>query len=463
MPARLRRLPSLAALVAVACVAVAAGPCEPRYPVRPAVLVHVDTGVRHQRIDGLGGAAWIAELVRAVPEPGRSELLDRILGDLEPSLVRIKVRPEIEPANDDADPATANAAAFVRPDDLLWLLDELFARADPQLVAALWSPPAWMKTNGRICCGGTLIPGMEAELAELFSVYLDFLADAGHPLDHLSIQNEPEVIQSWDTNTYTPQRYADLAEVVAGRLVADGHTARLVAPDNAATLTVPFFLPPVLAKPAVAARLSAVGFHLYDLSYYDAPAAGPSIASVRAVSPPALPLWMTEFSNTSGAGYGSYEEGLAQAALIHHSLVSGVSAYLIWNLVYWSGGTGEALVTLEGPAGYTLNPKYWTARHYVKYVRPGAVRVEATSGAGDLLASAYADDAAGRLVVVLVNRSASARWIALEGVPEAPPAFVRTTPQESGVEIAADSAERMSHNIVSLPGQSVATLVYGLP
>ena len=65
-----------------------------------------------------------------------------------------------------------------------------------------------MKDTGQECCGGTLLPGMEAELAEFFSVYLSFLEAAGHPLDSLSIQNEPEAASPWDANTYAPARMA---------------------------------------------------------------------------------------------------------------------------------------------------------------------------------------------------------------------------------------------------------------
>src|SRR4029450_9492741 len=119
---------------------------------------------------------------RGMPEPDRSEVLDLVFGDLEPSVVRLKVRPAIEPVNDNGDPAVVNAAGFVRPDDLLWQDAEIFARGAPKLMGAMWPPPAWMKTTNQECCGGTLKAGLDAELAELFSVWLGHPRAPGPPL-----------------------------------------------------------------------------------------------------------------------------------------------------------------------------------------------------------------------------------------------------------------------------------------
>ena len=147
----------------------AAWQCPPSSfrPARP-VLVTLDPSVVHQTIDGIGGSAADESALRAMSEPARSQVLDLVFGDLAPSVVRIKPRPAMEPVDDDADPAHVNPAGFVRPDDHLWQLDEFFARGSPRLLGALWTPPAWMKTTGQECCGGTLKPGMDLELAEFF-------------------------------------------------------------------------------------------------------------------------------------------------------------------------------------------------------------------------------------------------------------------------------------------------------
>jgi O-glycosyl hydrolase len=448
-------------------IAISGAVCTWPYEPHPTVAVLLDPATLYQRIDGFGGSAANERELRAMPEPDRTEVLDLVFGDLAPSVVRIKPRPAMEPVNDDADPATTDMDGFVRPEDHLWQLAEIFARGNaPKLIGALWTPPAWMKNTGQECCGGTLLAGMDAELAEFFSVYLSYLEEAGHPLDSLSIQNEPEAASPWDANTYTPSRMANVLEAVAQRLVADGHTARLHGPDNAIANFVPIYLPALLAKPTVASLFDAVGFHLYGSTWYpDSSTVAPDVEPVGNVAPEGTPLWMTEFSNTTFEGYGSFDEGIWQAELIHESLVAGVSMYVMWNL-YRPGGPGEAAIVIPttlGAHGYTVTPKYWTLRQYAKYVRAGAVRIAAASDDPDLLVTAFRDDDAGKLTAVAINRADAPRWVYFDGgkLLDAPQ-IVRTSPLENGVEVPLDSDDRFADRSLLLPARSVTTLSWSL-
>lgn len=449
-------------LAVAALLGLGAGPCEPPFPAAPAVTVRLDPSSQHQTIDGIGGSAANEETLRAMPEPDRSAVMDLVFGDLEPSVVRFTIPHQIEPVNDDGDPDHLDASRFETPDAHLWQLGEIFSRGAPKLMAAPWSPPAWMKTTGRTCCGGSLLPGLEAELAEFFSAYLGFLASAGHPLDWLSLQNEPEAASPWDANTYTPEAYAQTLEAVASRVVRDGHPARLTAPDTAISFFAPLFLPFVLAQPTAAALVDGVAFHLYEQGYYEASRVGPAVTSLRSQVPAGLPLWMTEYSNTSHVGYGSYDEGFAQAELIHGALTSGAGMYVVWNL-YRPGGPGEALVVISpthGAPGYTVTPKYWTARQFAKFIRPGARRITADADDPAVAASAYRN-VDGSIVTIFLNRSSDARWALIEGGSfGGPPRFVRTSPAEEGAEVPEDSTERIGPRVLRLPGRSVSTAVW---
>jgi MYXO-CTERM domain-containing protein len=64
--------------------------------------------------------------------------------------------------------------------------------------------------------------------------------------------------------------------------------------------------------------------------------------------------------------------------------------------------------TLTDQAGGATAPKYVAVKHFFSYVRPDAVRVDATvAGAASLYASAFVHDADGTLTVVLVNAGAA--------------------------------------------------------
>jgi O-glycosyl hydrolase len=182
-------------------------------------------------------------------------------------------------------------------------------------------------------------------------------------------------------------------------------------------------------------------------------------------APTDMPLWMTGFSNTTHQGYGSPDEGIWQADLIHESLVNGVSMYVMWNL-YRPGGPGEAAIvipTTRGAHGYTVTPKYWTLRQYAKYVRAGSVRIDASNGDADLLVTAFRDDAAGKLVAVAINRATAPRWAVFNGAGfGGAPEVVRTSELESGTAVSPESVDRLADRSLLMPARSVATLSWDL-
>ncbi len=112
---------------------------------------------------------------------------------------------------------------------------------------------------------------------------------------------------------------------------------------------------------------------------------------------------------------------------------------------------------------YLVTPKYWTARQYLKYVRPGAVRIRAASADPDLLVTAYRGPAPGTTTAVLINRGAEARYAIVEAEVSGVPTVVRSSPTEQGLEIPPDSVERFGHRTFHVPAQSVTTLIWSGP
>ena len=117
--------------------------------------------------------------------------------------------------------------------------------------------------------------------------------------------------------------------------------------------------------------------------------------------------WMTETSGEESAwlapagGYPS--RGAFSIALkIHQALTAGrQSAWLYWQL---SNGSPVAEQTLTDAKTLKQSAKYVAIRHFFRFIRPGAVRVNArVSDANALLASAYVHDDDETLTLVLIN------------------------------------------------------------
>lgn len=67
------------------------------------------------------------------------------------------------------------------------------------LYATPWSPSSWMKTNNDRCHGGKLLPEYVDEWANYIATYLEKMEETNNHIDFLSVQNEPEAIQKWDS------------------------------------------------------------------------------------------------------------------------------------------------------------------------------------------------------------------------------------------------------------------------
>jgi O-glycosyl hydrolase len=121
--------------------------------------------------------------------------------------------------------------------------------------------------------------------------------------------------------------------------------------------------------------------------------------------------WMTE---TSGEAPGwlwptnGYPSGGAWglALRIHQALTTGrQSAWIYWQL---TDGSPVGNFTLTSSSQTTNSAKFVAARHFFRYIRPNAVRVNAdVSGSTNLVASAYLHESNRTLTAVLLNTSAA--------------------------------------------------------
>ena len=81
--------------------------------------------------------------------------------------------------------------------------------ADFKLFSSPWSPPAWMKTNGRMNFGGQLKPQYRDTWARYYARYITEYAKQGIRIWGLTVQNEPAATQTWDSCIYSAQEERD--------------------------------------------------------------------------------------------------------------------------------------------------------------------------------------------------------------------------------------------------------------
>src|SRR4030042_3299435 len=108
---------------------------------------------------------------------------------------------------------------------------------------------------------------------------------------------------------------------------------------------------------------------------------------------------------TETSGHDTTWNGAMNLATdIHEYLVLGnFSAWIYWQISGNTGGSNPGLYTLMLEGRPTK--KYYTAKHFYRFVRPGAIRISASSNADSLLISAFKHPETGTLTAVIINPS----------------------------------------------------------
>ena len=181
------------------------------------------------------------------------------------------------------------------------------------------------------------------------------------------------------------------------------------------------------------------------------------------------PSWMTETSGekpewlaSSTSGGFPDSGGFSIALKIHQALTTGSeSAWLYWQMTDGNASDDSHVETLTDATQLANDGKYVAAKHYFKFIRPGAQRVAASvTGSTSVLASAFVKDATAQLTVVLVNEGASSATVGLSFV--SPPAGLgafATYTSSSGKLWQSGTASLASGALsVTVPGYGVTTL-----
>ncbi len=325
-------------------------------------------------------------------------------------------------------------ASFSIECDRRWLLP-LVKRARAiagdglRLFASPWSPPAWMKTNGMMNRGGKLLPECRAAWALYFVRFIEAWAAEGVPIWGVTIQNEPEATQSWDSCIFTAEEERDfIRDHLAPALDRAGLShIEIIGWDHNRDVMV-HRAAVYYADAAVRKRMWGVGFHWYVTDTFD---------NVRLTHDawPEKHLLFTEGCQEGGPHPGSWDTAERYARSMINDLNRWTVGWVDWNLCLdASGGPNHvgnlcsAPVMIDAASGaVTVNPSWSAIGHFSRYVKPGARRVLCASPRDDLETAAFSNPD-GSVAVVVLNRG-GARKIRLQLAAAAACAF--TAPARS--------------------------------
>ena len=97
---------------------------------------------------------------------------------------------------------------------ILPFLRDAQARCPEELIlfASPWSPPAYMKDTRDMLHGGRLLEEYKPVWAHYYARYIRAMAAQGVTIRAVSVQNEPNAVQTWESCNYSAQEEADFID-----------------------------------------------------------------------------------------------------------------------------------------------------------------------------------------------------------------------------------------------------------
>ena len=326
------------------------------------------TGTALQRIDGFGASdAWLAGGVRAFSPTVRARILDTLFSPASGaglSLLRHRVPYAIEPSQGVWD--------WTQDGDSIWLQHEAEQRGVVATWSTVWSPPAWMKSNGDVNNGGYVLPEHYQDYADYLAAYLKQYHDLlGADISGVSIQNEPDITASYESCLWSSQQFHDFIKYfLKPTFRAANIHAKVIMPERSGWFDD--YAYDTLNDPDTASFVDVVAAHQYwgtIQPFTDATAEGKTV-------------WETEVSNL-GQNDPSINDGLYWAEMIHHTLVDAqANAWHYWWLYCDSSftSTGQSLILGDSPSNtFFVNKRLWTIGNFSRFVRPGCNMVGVSS------------------------------------------------------------------------------------
>lgn len=290
---------------------------------------------------------------------------------------------------------------------ILPLLDAAEKKAGKRLkiMLSVWSPPAWMKTNGSRKNGGSLKPEYRKLWAKYICRYIHTFRERGYQVERISIQNEPKAVQTWDSCVYTTEqekeflrdflypemKKEDLSDVEI--FIWDHNKERLFERVEG------------IVDEETDSMVAGAAFHWYSGDHFEA------LDLVRKRYP-GKKLILSE----SCLEYNKFDKGAENknAARLAHDMIGnlnhGLCAFYDWNILLdVQGGPNHVGNFCDAPFLYDEKKDELIARrtsqyywHFAHFIQPGAVRIAHTCYTGELDVTAW-ENPDGRRVIILLN------------------------------------------------------------
>ena len=274
------------------------------------------------------------------------------------------------------------------------------------ILASPWSPPYWMKTNKEMNNGGKLLSEYRNAWANFYCKYIESYEKEGIPIWGVSVQNEPDAKQKWDSCLYSADEERDFIRDFLGPTMKKfGYNQKkIIIWDHNRDLMLKRART-VLEDPDAAQYVWGTGFHWYNGNHFD------EVQKTHDEFPDKK-LIFTEGCQEHGPHIGSWKLGERYATSIINDLNRWTVAWLDWNILLDDKGgpnhvgnyCSAPIIANTRKQEIMFQSSYFYIGHFSRFLKPGDQIIESENTTKNLL-SVSALSKSGNVISVIMNKS----------------------------------------------------------
>lgn len=266
--------------------------------------------------------------------------------------------------------------------DMRWVipvLQEIMSiNPSVKVIAAPWSPPAWMKDNKSLVGGNFVYNKTNCEaLTEYFRRFIESYKNLGIPIYALAVQNEPQASLNYPSCRWKGTDLGNyIKNYLAHMLYKLDMGVKIIGHDHNYKNEIPNYIEDMLS--AGGDYIDAVGYHLYNGTVDYSHKIFKENKHLR--------HWMTEM-RTMMTETAEQKSRIMLSQIINAGIQHGCQLITLWNLALDENGNPatakkgrSGVITINSQTGeITRNLEYYALRSITQNVRPGARRVFSTT------------------------------------------------------------------------------------
>jgi glucosylceramidase len=380
--------------------------------------IEIDDAQKFQYIDGFGYTltGGSVEVINRLSSSKRKALLNELFGNDKNSISISYLRLSIGASDLDGevfsyddlpegqtDPSLSKFS-LARDKDLISMLKEILTiNPKIKIIAAPWSPPVWMKDNGK-SIGGSLKTEYYDVYAKYFVKYIQGMQKEGITIDAVTPQNEPLHPGNNPSLLMVSDQQRDFIKQSLGPIFKSNNIkTKIVVYDH--NCNKPEYAINILNDSAANQYIDGSAFHLYegDIS---------ALSTVHDAHPDKNLYFTEQWTGSKG----TFNEDLNWHTrnVVIGSMRNWSKIALEWNLAndnqykpHTPGGCTECkgAITVSDSENFTRNVAYYIIAHASKFVPANSQRIASTQT--ENLATVAFKTPAGRTVLIVQNNNKS--------------------------------------------------------